>query len=191
MIEAIGLIFAAIFTIACFWFIFMMINQPFDRFDKVLRLFAAGLGFIFFFAARELGIGIPDLVLASVDGTGGLIQSLVSAALPALVGVIGTHFLLRVVGSFESRNEKAVYLVLMLLSIVAFVGFDTFWSVFDSGEASTNLLANTTFIGGILFGMLFNADLLGKFRALAAPSQEADEVVSVTPQAHNNWKDKL
>lgn len=195
VITVLGFFVVAIFIAFSFTIIVKLVTQPFDVLAKALRLSAAGFGVLIYFSARASDISIPDFVLFSTDGTGGFLYKFVKAFAPFAIGAIGSYIILRYVGKIEKGNEKAIYLIISLMSLIGFVSLQAVLETLISSGDNDTLLSSASFIAGILATILFGVDFIGSLRKML--KFEADEQniqvedIKTGDPKHQQWRDEF
>lgn len=184
-----GAIFISIFGVGCSWAVWILISQAKNDFIRILRMLSAGLGFLCFFGARAADLSIPDLMLFSSGIGGGALHSIVTALIPAFVGSIVSFLLFKAVGKMGTGNERSVYLLICLTTLVAFLSFDSFLQALNSDVALPSLLPNLSFIVGVLTTMLFGLNLPEVLKNVVS-SKSRDETDGINTD-DNSWKNDL
>lgn len=193
MVTFIGFIVVFLFIVASFGVIFFLIAQADSLFGIAFRVLAAGFAFILFFAARAVGISIPELLISSFDGSGGLLTGVLMLLLPGIAGALSAYILFKFVGKIEEENEQAIYFIILLTSLVAFICTDVFIEAMFSSDKSAHLLPNAVFVIGVLGTLLFGVDMLGSVEKIfnkgetSKPTAE-DELGKTEAE---NWRSKL
>lgn len=186
ILMILGSFFVAVFILSCFWAIFLLIVQAKDDIARVLRMLAAGFGFLCFFGARALDLTIPGLILKSAGVTGELAHSLISVVFPAFIGGVMSYVLFKSVGRIFKGNERSIYLLISLTTLVAFISLDSFLEAIGSKAAPPSLLPNVSFIIGVLVTMLFGLNLPEILKdAIEKPKQ------SKTKGNYEGWKSDM
>ena len=81
-----------------------------------------------YYASKGADISVPELVLLSIDNSGGIIGGIMRTLLPAMIGSLMTFIFLSSIGRMCKENDKAIYFMLTLMSLVLFVFTDVFFT---------------------------------------------------------------
>lgn len=125
--------------------------------EVVIRIIAALVGFLIYFAANALGLSIPSLMLKAISTTNPGAIGLFGAVAPAAAGVIVAWYCLRTL----KKSEELAFRLLVLLSTFIIVLFgDVYVASLANKELgphglNVSLLPNATFVIGICLYIVF------------------------------------
>lgn len=193
MLDVLGYLFMILIVCAMSAIIVVLIREADFTFDKGLRAFAASIGFALYYASKGADISVPELVLLSIDNSGGIIGGIMRTLLPAMIGSLMTFIFLSSIGRMCKENDKAIYFMLTLMSLVLFVFTDVFFTGIGAKQPGRHMLINTSFVIGVGLTILYNVDLLKSLRTLVGrrqrvPHTDAGATENVTGE---RWQDKL
>jgi len=166
VLMLLGAIFIFAFILAGFLSIIAVIRSSPTNFDFMLRVLAAGLGFFIYFAARVSGFSIPSLLLLSFDNVGGIVSTAILSVAPLVIGSLSSYILFKNIGKFTNDNDRAIYFLLMFMTLIQFMFLDVYITGLVSSHTGPHLLANASFVIGVAGTVLFNVNVLSSVKEI-------------------------
>lgn len=169
--------------------IWVLFKRSKSIFETIQLGLSALFGLLLFLVGLYSGVSLPELVLLSIDGTGGNFAKLLTYFFPAVVGFIASWLLLSLVGRIEEGNQLASNFLVMLMSLVSLVSLQIAVLVLISGTEDRSLvLTNVSFMMGIIAVLIFDARLKRIFEQVLSRDEHTIQTEDV---AAKNWRNDL
>jgi len=144
--------------IMMFVFMGIFILRTEDEIEKIMRILALSVGILIFFGAKSMDTSIVNIIMNSIDSTGGVIVGLINYIFPAILGTFLVVILLKSIQK-DNTNRK-IYLLILISTLVILIFTDIYLGSIISDDKKTDLSINISFMVGIILTLLFKVDLI-------------------------------
>lgn len=181
--------------LAMFLLMFIFIIKAKDVVEKTMRVLAISGGLLIFFGAKNIGTNIPELMLGSLDPTGGFLLNIVTYIFPAIAGSIVTHLLFKSIKNYNQNDNQKIYFLILISTLVTLMFTDIYLGSFSSDAEKSNIGMNVSFITGIILTLLFRIDIIKGIYGYVSNDLVDDLSIDKKTTAEegvkkDSWKDK-
>jgi hypothetical protein len=152
-----------------------------DSFEKTMRIISFSGGVLIFAGARGMGINIPEIILSSLDPSGGYIVDFIASVAPAVISSALTFYLFKVIKDNQDKNQL-IYFLIILATLIILTFSDLFIQNVFSKES--NLGINVAFVIGIILTLVFKVEI---FRGIYSFLLENPNI----NREETSWKDRI
>jgi hypothetical protein len=136
------------------YFVLLAILEAANTGERTVRTITLMIGLLAYFAAKNLGLSIPDLLLASLSQSTFLPYLVTAALIPAIAGAVISELFIREL----RRGGNIAHRIMILITVLIISMFLDLFVYAVGGGLGSKLLPNVTFVLGVGLYLIFRYD---------------------------------
>ncbi len=157
------------------YFIVLLIANVRSPVDRITRIIAGTAGILLFLGGKSIGYTLPEMIIGANQSISEFLGVL-SLIIPLPIGFITTHYLLKYLSNDRKGEEKFIYLLIMISTIIILIFSDIYIGKIVDNKGDSSIITNLLFLLGVIFDVIFfDRDSIGTLYSEITKKRIPDE----------------
>ena len=168
------------------YFIVLLVLSVKSPVDRITRIIAGSAGILLFLGGKSIGYTLPEMVVGANQSISEFLGFL-SYIAPLPVGFFTTHYLLRYLSTDRKGEEKFIYLLIIISTIVILIFSDIYIGKIVDNKGDSSIVTNLLFLLGVIFDVIFfDRDSIGTLYSEVTKK----EIPNESKSSSNDWRNR-